>query len=58
LNELSQKGGGHIISHREVFFDPFSRLAMVFGGQTDALNGLENVTTNVQAFFDRQMARR
>lgn len=40
-----------------VFFDPYSRLASLFG-QADPLNGLENVSTNVQAFFDRQIARK
>ena len=38
-----------------VFFDPFSGLATFFGGQTDALNGLDNVAVNVRAFFDRQL---
>jgi hypothetical protein len=38
-----------------VFFDPFSGLATFFGGQTDALNGLDNVGVNVRAFFDRQL---
>jgi len=38
-----------------VFFDPFSGLSNVFGGQTDALNGLDNVAVNVRAFFDREL---
>jgi len=37
------------------FFDPFASIAMLLGGQTDALNGLDNVGVNVKAFFDRQL---
>jgi dienelactone hydrolase len=35
------------------FFDPLAPIAMVLGGQTDALNGLDNVSVNARAFFDR-----
>jgi hypothetical protein len=39
-----------------VFFDPFTWLDVVFGGGSDPLNGLENVSANAQAFFDRHVA--
>ena len=38
-----------------VFFDPFSGVAGLLGGQTDAQNGLDNVGVNVRAFFDHQL---
>jgi len=44
-----------LFTDEAVFFDPFSSIAMLLGGQTDALNGLENVGENVRAFFDHRV---